>query len=168
LEPMPLATLPDEVAKAFAERDFVHTNFYRTISHNQELTRAWAEFAFRLRDESRTPRSLRELLILRSAMLHHAPYAWHHHRAMAKSAGVTDDQVAELAMWETSEAFSPEERCALALVDTVATHGDLSKARQAMTPQFDPQEQVELIITAAFYEAVTTVATIMGVRPEDR
>jgi AhpD family alkylhydroperoxidase len=162
-DPMPFGELPDDVAERFRQREFVHTNFYRSISHHPDLTRTWVDFAFGIRDHATIPPSLRELMILRIAMLNRAPYAWHHHRRMGAVAGVTEEQVAELAMWESAAVFSPREKAALGFADRVVAGRDLGRAREALDQLFDRSEQVELMIIASFYVAVGRMLELLRV-----
>ena len=116
---IPLAPLPDDIAANVAQLGAKQVNLYRCLAHAPELLRAWINFAWALRGHETTERRLRELMILRTAALHHSPYEWHQHRRMAAEAGATDYEVAELEMWRTSAAFSDADRAALAFTDAI-------------------------------------------------
>ncbi len=112
---IPFAPLPDHVAARVRRAGVKQVNLYHALAHAPQLLEAWIDFSWALREQCETPRPLRELVILRTAQLTHAPYEWHQHRRMAAEAGVQEHQVAELAMWRTSPAFEEAERAALAL-----------------------------------------------------
>src|SRR5919202_1515796 len=116
---IPLAPLPEDVAQRVAALGAHQVNLYRALAHAPGLLRAWMDFAWLLRGHTATSRRLRELMILRTALLHHSPYEWHQHRRMAREEGVTETQVAELEMWRTSTAFDECEKAALALTDAI-------------------------------------------------
>src|ERR1700729_4146447 len=103
--PVPLATLPDDVATQVGDAGVKQVNLYRCLAHAPDLLRAWISFAWALRGNSATSRRMRELMILRTAMLHESHYEWHQHIHMATSLGVSAEEVAELESWETSSMF---------------------------------------------------------------
>ena len=89
LTSIPLAPLPDDVAREVAALGAKQVNLYRALAHAPDLLRAWIAFAWTLRGHDRTSRRLRELMILRTALLHRSEYEWHQHLRMAREAGVT-------------------------------------------------------------------------------
>jgi 4-carboxymuconolactone decarboxylase len=165
---IPLAPLPDDIAANVEQLGAKQVNLYRCLAHAPELLRAWINFAWALRGHETTERRLRELMILRTATLHHSPYEWHQHRRMAREAGATDYEVAELEMWRTSEAFSDADRAALAFTDAIVA-GDVPPAvTEELTRHFDDGQRVELTVTAAFYSMVPRVLDALGVPIEER
>lgn len=167
MTPIPLAPLPDDVARQVLELGAKQQNLYRALAHAPDLLRAWMAFAWALRDHDATPRRLRELMILRTAVLHQAPYEWHQHRRMAREAGVTEHEVAELQMWETSPAFGPAERAALALTDAVAVGEVPTDVEDELERHFDNAQRIELTLTAAFYTMVPRLLHALGVPVEE-
>jgi 4-carboxymuconolactone decarboxylase len=112
---------------------------------------------------TRTPRELRELMILRGAQLMKSEYEWAQHLKMARAAGVREEQIAALAEWRKSDAFSEKEKAALRLAEDV-TNGRVSDETYAQaTKHFDPHDYVELAIVAAFYAMVGRMLDAMGV-----
>lgn len=143
---------------------------YRCLANHPQMVAAWTEFARAIRYESRTPRELRELLILRGAQLMGSEYEWAHHLKMARKAGVQEGQIAALADWRVSDSFSNKEKAALALAEAV-TRGHVGDEVYAdASRHFDHQEFVELSLTAAFYAMVARMLDAMGVQlePESR
>ncbi len=115
------------------------------------------------REQCETPRALRELIILRTAQLTLSQYEWHHHRRMAAEAGVDEHQVAELAMWPTSPAFTDAERAALAFTDALAEGEVPDEVNAALAEHFDEQARVELTLTASFYFGVPRLLNALRV-----
>ncbi len=162
----PYADVPAEIAARIAAGGVRPLNLYRVLANAPTLLEAWIGFAYTLRAKCRTPRTLRELVILRTAVLQQSAYEWEQHRKMAQEAGVPVNQVAELAMWHSSAAFDPKERAALALTDAIvagtvddATHAELMR-------HFDREEALELTITAAFYCMVPRILSALAVTSE--
>jgi alkylhydroperoxidase family enzyme len=165
---IPLAELPEDVAENVARLGAKQVNLYRALAHAPELLRAWINFAWALRGQESTERRLRELMILRTATLHHSPYEWHQHRRMASEAGATDFEVAELEMWRTSSAFSDADRAALALTEAIVAGDVPPEVTADVSRHFDDSQRVELTVTAAFYSMVPRVLDALGVPIEDQ
>jgi alkylhydroperoxidase family enzyme len=141
-------------------------NLYRGLANHPAIIAAWTEFANTLRHGSRTPRPLRELVILRGARLSKSEYEWAQHLKMARQAGVREAQIQELASWKTSSSFSSQEKAVLSLAEEV-TAGKVSDATQAeVLRHFDMQDFVDLSITAAFYARVGRMLDAMAVQLE--
>ena len=166
LTAIPLAPLPDDVAARVRGTGVRQVNLYRALAHAPKLLEAWISFAWTLREHCDTPRSLRELIILRTAQRMLSQYEWHQHRRMAAEAGVDEHQVAELAMWRTSPAFTAAERAALALTDALVDGHVSDQINTALVTHFDEKARVELTLTAAFYCAVPRVLKALRVPVE--
>ncbi len=144
LTAIPLAPLPDDVAARVRRSGVRQVNLYRALAHAPKLLNACISFAW----------TLRELIVLRTAQRTLSQYEWHQHRRMAAEAGVDVHQVAELAMWRTSPAFTAAERAALALTDALVDGHVSDQINTALAAHFDEKARVELTLTAAFYCAV--------------
>jgi alkylhydroperoxidase family enzyme len=141
-------------------------NLYRGLANHPAIVAAWSEFANTMRHGSRTPRALRELVILRGAQIVRSEYEWAQHLAMARKAGVREAQIAALASWRNSPEFDAKEKAALRLTEAV-TEGQVSDEdyREVMK-QFDHHDYVELAVTAAFYAMVSRVLDAMAIQLE--
>jgi alkylhydroperoxidase family enzyme len=141
-------------------------NLYRALGNHPALAAAWTEFARAIRYESRTPRALRELVILRGAQLMRSEYEWAQHLKMARKAGVPEAQIEALAGWRESDAFDARERAALEIAEAV-TRADVSDAvYEKVSGHFDHATYVELALTAAFYAMVGRMLDAMRVQLE--
>ena len=141
-------------------------NLYRGLANHPKIIAAWTEFANTLRHGSRTPRALRELVILRGAQLSASEYEWAQHLKMARKAGVREGQIAALTSWRSSPEFDDKEKAALSIAEAV-TRGQVSDEvyRQAMR-HFDHHDYVELAVTAAFYAMVARALDALGIQLE--
>lgn len=142
-------------------------NLYRALGNHPALTAAWTEFANAIRHDSKTPRALREVMILRTAQVARSEYEWAHHLGMARDAGVSEEKIAALAGWRAAKAFDAKERAALALTEAVMAC-DVSDAVHAeVKRQFSDAEFVELSLTASFYAMVSRMLDAMRVELDD-
>jgi alkylhydroperoxidase family enzyme len=163
---VPLAEFEPALKKRLEELWGTPPNLYKALANHPHVIGAWSEFARTLRHESRTPRALRELLILRGAQLMHSDYEWAQHLKMARKAGGREAQIAALAEWKSSSEFTAQEKAALGLAEAV-TNGKVSDEVYAEAMRhFDHHDYVEISVTAAFYAMVGRMLDAMGVQLE--
>jgi enoyl-CoA hydratase len=161
----PLAELPPDVAQTLQDRGARQLNLYRALSSSPEVARAWLGYIWSLRDDCvATPRLLRELVILRTAVRHASLYEWHHHRLMA--AGLGEEKLAAVADWRGSAVFSEDERTALELADAVCDGEVPGEVARAVAGRFGDRGLVELAVTAGAYVMVPRVLSALGVEIE--
>lgn len=162
----PLVDFAPPLKKRLVELWGTPPNLYKALGNHPELVAAWAEFSKTLRHDTRTPRALRELVILRGAQVMRSEYEWAQHLAMARKAGVSEAKIKNLASWRTSSEFSEQEKAALALAEAV-TEGRVSDEVYARAKKhFDDHDYVELALVAAFYAMVGRMIDAMGVELE--
>lgn len=166
MQRVPNAEFPPELKKRLEELWGSPPNLYRALGNHAPLAAAWTEFARAIRYESRTPRKLRELVILRGAQLMRSEYEWAQHLKMARKAGVAEAQIAALALWRDSDGFDATEKAALELAEAV-TRGEVTDAvYAAVSKHFDHATYVELALTAAFYAMVGRMLDAMRIQLE--
>lgn len=135
--------------------DFQLPNLYRVLGRAPKMFRAWIDFAWPLRLQATSSRTIRELLILRGAQVSKTDYEWAHHIPLALEAGVTQAQIDALASWQTSDVFTAPEKAAIRLAEEV-TRGPAASADciETLKQNFSDAEVVELVLTASFYVCV--------------
>jgi alkylhydroperoxidase family enzyme len=164
---VPLADFEPALKKRLEELWGAPPNLYKQLANHPKVIAAWNEFARTLRHDSRTPRALRELMILRGAQLMRSEYEWAQHLKMARKAGVREAQIGALAGWRESDEFTGKEKAALGLAEAV-TQGHVPDDVYADAMRhFDHQDYVELAVMAAFYAMVARVLDAMHVQLED-
>ena len=104
--------------KAFAQRGNV-PNMFRVMAHRPEIfSTMQAHFAAVL-NTGTVPTRLKELIIVRTSQVNETPYCLASHTVLARNLGWTDDQLAYLAEWPRRQDFTPAEKAALRLAETV-------------------------------------------------
>jgi len=101
-------------------------------------------------------------MILRTALLTGSEYEWAHHRVMAAAAGVPEEKVVALAAWPASDRFDERERAALRCVDEMHEIALSDEAFAALEDTVGAAETVELVMLAAFYQAVARMIQALG------
>lgn len=160
---VPLAEFEPALRKRLEELWGTPPNLYRALANHPPLVAAWTEFSRVLRYDTRTPRALRELVILRGAQLLHSEYEWAQHLPMARKAGVREAQIAALAQWRSSPEFDPREKAALALGEAVTDGRVTDEVHAEAMRHFDGHDYVEIALVAAFYAMVGRMLDAMGV-----
>ncbi|HZP46013.1 MAG TPA: carboxymuconolactone decarboxylase family protein [Candidatus Binataceae bacterium] len=111
---------------------------------------------------------LREIAILRNARVCNSLYEYTQHVPIAKSVGVTDEQLAGIDNWPNATCFSEVERLVLEFTDTIARNVKGGKATlQALQKHLGPGEIVELIMAVGFWGMVARVLETTEVDLED-
>jgi len=166
MQRVPMAGFEPALKKRLEELWGTPPNLYRALANHPNIIAAWTEFANTLRNGSRTPRALRELVILRGAQVAASEYEWAQHLKMARKAGVREAQIAALAGWRASPEFDEKEKAALALAEAV-TQGRVSdEVYREATRHFCHHDYVELAVTAGFYAMVARTLDALGIELE--
>ena len=163
MQRVPFAQFEPVLQKRLEELWGKPVNLYRALGNHPALTAAWTEFANAIRHDSKTPRALREMMILRTAQIAHSEYEWAHHLRMARKAGVSEAKIAALADWRASEEFDAKERAALALTEAVMACNVSDAVHAEVMRHFNDAEFVELSLTAGFYAMVSRMLDAMRV-----
>jgi len=137
MQRVPMAQLSPELEQRLETLWGKPVNLYRALGNQPALVAAWTEFFNSVRNESRTPRKLREIMILHTAQLARSEYEWAHHLTMARTA---------LALTEAVTA------CKM----TDAVHAEVKR-------HFSDADYVELCLTAAAYAMVSRMLDALGV-----
>jgi 4-carboxymuconolactone decarboxylase len=166
-EVLPLLPLEGELGERVRALGAKQVNLYRSLAHTPDLLHAWIDWAWALREKCITRRSLREIMILRTAVVMRSEYEWHQHVAMAHRAGVPDEKVSALPAWQSSDLFDGPERAALMLTDAMLTGSVPDAVHFELARHFSDSERVELILTAGFYAMVPRVLDACRVPVED-
>ena len=167
MQRVPAADFDSVLRKRLEELWGKPVNLYRALGNHPALTAAWTEFANAIRHDSRTPRALREIMILRTAQVARSEYEWAHHLRMARKAGVTEEKIAALANWRAAAVFDAKERAALALTEAVMACNVSDEVHAEVKRHFSDAEYVELSLTAGFYAMVSRMLDAMRVELDD-
>lgn len=164
---MPPAQLPEDVEEFLSRRSAAQVNLYRALANAPDLVRAWRSFLWDLRDRCESPRSVRELVVLRCAARHASEYEWAHHAAMARSAGVSEEQIEAVVDGTDADCFAAGDKLALELTDAICDGGVSDDLAARAVGRFGPAVYVELALTASAYVMVARVLDALGVPLED-
>jgi 4-carboxymuconolactone decarboxylase len=147
-----LAPIEQSIA---AERGRISA-LYQALLNSAPLADGWEKLLTAIRNKSSLPPDLREMVILRVAVLNRAPFEFEAHLPVARKAGVTEAKLAALESPQIDESFSDLERAVLALTDAMTRDVQVSDALfEPITRHFDPRAVAELVATVAAYNMVS-------------
>ena len=104
--------------KAFAQRGNV-PNMFRVMAHRPEVFATMQSHFGAVLNTGTVPTKLKELIIVRTSQVNDTPYCLASHTILARGLGWTDDQLSNLADWRRRDDFTPAEKAALRLAETV-------------------------------------------------
>ena len=130
-------------------------NLYRMLAHSPVLLRDFVEMTGHVRDSTTLQPTLRELAILTVARVTQAPVPWLSHLPIARAAGLTEEQVIGLGVWDRHPAFSAEERAVIRFTEEVTRDVRPSDdAWAALATFLDARQLVELSFVVGYYNMV--------------
>lgn len=169
--PYPDETTDAEVAalveRIRAERGGKVLNLYRMLLHSPPVAQGWLNFLTAIRQQASLSGKLRELVILRIALVNRADYEYRAHTPFALREGLTQTQIDELPNWQDSEAFDASERAVLAYADAMTMDVQVDDAVfAAAAADLSAREMTELTATIAAYNLVSRFLEAIRIDPE--
>ncbi len=149
--------LAAQEAQIMAERGRI-SPLYGVLLNSPPIAHGWEQMLSAVRNRNSIPAGLRELVILRVAVLNRAPYEFDAHVPHALAAGVSAEAVeASRSLPLAADApFTEAQRVALRLTDAMTRDIDVPDALYAEVRQhFDVQGQIDLVATVAAYNMVS-------------
>ena len=138
-----------------AERGHISV-LYQVLLNSAPLAEGWERLLTAIRNRNSLPADLREMVMLRVAVLNRAPFEMEAHRPLALRAGVSEAKIDALQAKELGAEFTRTERAVLALTDAMTR--DIQVPDTLFDPLrelFDERALVELVATVAAYNMVS-------------
>jgi AhpD family alkylhydroperoxidase len=155
------------VQRIVAERGSV-LHLYQMLLHSPALAEGWLTYLSAVRQRLALPGALRELVIMRVALLNRAPYEADQHAPIALAEGVTQAQLDDLADWAASTNYTPLQRAALQLTDTMTRDVQVpAPVLAAVRDALGDQQTVELVATIAAYNMVSRFLEALHIHSDD-
>jgi AhpD family alkylhydroperoxidase len=138
----------------------------RMLLHSPQLADGWNSLLGAIRQRIALPAAIRELVVLRIAVLNRADYEGAAHEAEARAAGLGDPQLAALRREDAARSadLDPRQRRVVAYTDAMT--GDIrvpGEVFEALRADFKDAELVELTATVAAYNMVSRFLVALDV-----
>lgn len=130
-------------------------NLYRMLLNSPPVAEGWLNYLTAIRQKSGLSARIREMLILRVAVLNQADYEFEQHLPIALKEGCTEQQVAALQSGDRA-ALDDKAQAAIAYCDEMTRDIRVKEATFAsLQASFNDKEIVEITATIAAYNMVS-------------
>ena len=137
---------------------------YQVLLNSAPIAAGWERLLTAVRNQTGVPADLRELMILRVAVLNGAAYEFDAHVVHARRAGVAEEKIAATREPEVAPVFAPRERLVLELADAMTREIVVPDALMArVRAQFDDKGLVEVVTTIAAYNMVSRLLVALNI-----
>jgi 4-carboxymuconolactone decarboxylase len=161
IAPIPPGTRPElatQEAQIAAQRGGKVSPLYQVLLNSPPIAHGWEQMLSAVRNRNSLPASLRELAILRVAVLNRASYEFDAHAPIALAAGVaqtTIDAIRTVPL-AANAPLSPIERVVMNMADAMTRDINVPDALyEEVRTHFDAQGQLDLVATIAAYNMVS-------------
>lgn len=170
---IPYADLTNPEAKPIVDRIVAERgsvlHLYQMLLNSPPIASGWLNYLTAVRQQSTLPGSLRELVIMRVAVINGAPYEAEQHAPIALKEGITQAQLDDLNQWETSTKFDATQRAALAYCDAMTKNIQIpAEVFAAVRAQFTDRLLVELTATVGAYNMVSRFLEALEIHSHDK
>ncbi|MBA4193819.1 MAG: carboxymuconolactone decarboxylase family protein [Hydrogenophaga sp.] len=143
-------------------------HLYQMLLHSGPIAEGWLGYLTAIRQKNSLPGGLRELIIMRVALLNHAPYEADQHAPIALREGISQAQLDALEHWAESPLFDEQQQAVLAYTDAMTRQVQVPDAVFArVAGQHTPQEVVEITATVAAYNMVSRFLEALQIHSHD-
>lgn len=166
------ADLSTPAARPLAERIVAERgsvlHLYQMLLHSPPVAQGWLGYLTAIRQQAQLPGDVRELVIMRVALLNRAPYEADQHAPIALQEGVSQAKLDALDAWPDSTLFDDRERAVLAYTDAMTRQVQVPDPVFAeVARHFAPPLLVELTATVAAYNMVSRFLEALQIHSHD-
>lgn len=127
-------------------------NVFTTLGRHRRLFRAWLRFAGTMMPTGTLPRADTELLILRVAHNCHSPYEWAQHERIARTAGLSREDVERVREGAHADGWTPRQALLLQAADELDGDRTLTDETWArLRPELNDAQLIELCMLVGHY-----------------
>ena len=149
--------------RILAERGRVSL-LYQVLLNSGPIASGWERMLTAVRNQTGVPGDLREMIILRVAVLNRAAFEFDAHAPIAEREGVVPAKIDALRQPLLGDAFEPRERLVLRLTDAMTREVDVPEDLMAeLQARYDARSLVELVATVAAYNMVSRFLVALNV-----
>lgn len=170
---IPYADLTNPEAKPLVERIVAERggvlHLYQMLLHSPPVASGWLNYLTAIRQQSTLPGGLRELVIMRIAVLNGAPYEAEQHAPIALREGVSQVQLDDLDNWQQSKSYDTTQRAVLAYTDAMTKDIHVSpEVFAAVKAVMTDRLLVELTATVGAYNMVSRFLEALQIHSHDQ
>ncbi|MGJ7499936.1 carboxymuconolactone decarboxylase family protein [Variovorax sp. ZT5P49] len=137
---------------------------YQVLLNSEPIASGWERMLTAVRNQTGIPADLRELMILRVAVLNGASFEYDAHVPHAQKAGVSAEKIDAVRQDVLPDMFAPLERLVLELADAMTREIVVPEELMGRIQQhFDPKGVVEVVATVAAYNMVSRLLVALNI-----
>ncbi len=141
-------------------------NIFRTLAHNEALSKGFFELGGHLLGGGVLPVREREIVILRTGFRSGSEYEFGQHTRIGRRGGLTENEIARLADSDSGQ-WNTDDAALVALADELCDENIVSEVTwQALRTRWTDAELLELLVLAGFYRLVSGMLNSVGVALE--
>ncbi len=165
VEPDTRPELAEVEASIRAERGGEIAVLYQALLNSPPIASGWEKMLTAVRNRTLVPADLRELVILRVAVINRASFEFDAHAPHAARAGVSEEKIEAVRQWPNGrDIFSDDQQLALELADRMTRDIDVpDELMERVRKRFDAREVVELVATVAAYNMVSRFLVALNI-----
>jgi uncharacterized peroxidase-related enzyme len=161
----------DTVKTVYAEIDQrfgIVPNFIKTLAHSDRVLKPVTDAYVSLTSQTGLSEKLTQLVILKVSRLDKCQYMVDRHTALAKVAGLSDEQLQAMDDYSETDAFSFYEKEALRLVELVRSTPDeiSSEFWTQLDNHFTSDQVVEMISLIGFQGMINRLVLSVQIEPD--
>jgi AhpD family alkylhydroperoxidase len=150
-----------------AERGGKLLLLYKVLLNSSPVARGWLKLLTAIRQKTTVPAALRELIILRVAVLNGAPYEFAAHAPIARAEGAPEAAIEAMRTGRLPESLADPERAALLYAEEMTRDVKVkAETFAALKRHFDDRRILELTATVAAYNMVSRVLVALEIEAE--
>lgn len=137
---------------------------YQVLLNSAPIAAGWEAMLTAVRNRTGVPADLREMVILRVAVLNDAAFEFDAHVPHALKAGVSQEKIDALRASSLSTVFGEEERLLLELTDRMTRDVKVpDEIMSRLNALHDPKTVVEIVATVAAYNMVSRFLVALNI-----
>jgi alkylhydroperoxidase family enzyme len=160
--------LAELIGKIRSGRRGTLLKLYRALLHSPALAESWFQHNNAVRWRTQIGGRLREMVIIRIALLNRAQYiVTQHVPKLALAEGLTEAECEALSDWKNSTLFSDSDRAALAYADAMTRDVTVpDQVYSEVRQHFDERQTIELTVLIGTYNMHSRVIQALQLEPE--
>ncbi len=139
---------------------------YQALLNSAPIASGWEKLLTAVRNRTTIPGTLRELAILRIAVVNRASFEYAAHVQPALKAGLPQAKIDAVRTWHrgTTGTFAADETLVLELADAMTRDIEVPDAlMDRVRARFDPRGVVEIVATVAAYNMVSRFLVALAI-----
>lgn len=153
-----------EIEKKIIEERGRISPLYQTLLNAPEIAQGWEALLTAIRNRNSLSPAIREMIILRVAILNRADYEFDAHEPHALKAGVSPEKISAIRKIELPPLFTEQEMLVLELTDIMTKEIQVSdELFDRVKPHFNDTQRLELVATIAAYNMVSRLLNALHV-----